>query len=162
MIFSVFVLCAFCSFASKVRNHCWTGSVQGAVATWLVISMRSLMILDCHGLTRSLPLPVLTRSKCASYSLRHQSHSQGQFLIQDASISYAPSVTVLREMTKRRLRQTPTHEPATLLAFGNPMSGRHPGPRTGTPDFELLGASLWLKFSYLPVSFGTEKLPPDN
>ena len=28
------------SFASNVRNHCWSGSVQGAVATWSVISMR--------------------------------------------------------------------------------------------------------------------------
>src|SRR5215208_1624863 len=44
-------------FASKVRNHCWTGSVQGAVATWSVISMRYfLRILESHSLTRSLPL----------------------------------------------------------------------------------------------------------
>jgi len=24
----------YAGFASKVRNHCWIGSVQGAVATW--------------------------------------------------------------------------------------------------------------------------------
>jgi CHAT domain-containing protein/Tfp pilus assembly protein PilF len=40
----------------------------------------------------------------------------GRFLIQTASISYAPSLTVLREMIRsRRPRQ-----PATLLAMGNP------------------------------------------
>ena len=51
-------------FASKVRKCAWTGSVQGAVATWSVISMRYfLTIVDSHDLTRSLPLPVLTRSK---------------------------------------------------------------------------------------------------
>src|SRR5215212_1571758 len=56
------------SFASKVGNDSWIGSVQGAVATWSVISMRYfLTILDSHGLTRSLSLPVLTRSKCDSY-----------------------------------------------------------------------------------------------
>ena len=33
----------------KVRNHCWTGSVQGAVATWSVISMRYFeTILESH------------------------------------------------------------------------------------------------------------------
>ena len=40
----------------------WIGSVQGAVATWSVIRCAS------HGWTRSLPLPVLTRSKCDSAS----------------------------------------------------------------------------------------------
>ena len=55
-------------FAPKVEHHSWIGSVQGAVATWSVISMRYfLTILDFHGWTRSLPLPVLTRSKCDSY-----------------------------------------------------------------------------------------------
>ena len=51
-------------FALKVRNRSWIGSVQRAVATWSVISTRHfLMIRDSYGLTRSLPLPVLTRSK---------------------------------------------------------------------------------------------------
>jgi hypothetical protein len=51
-------------FASKVMRCTWIGSVQGAVATWSVIRMPYfLTILDSHGLTRSLPLPVLTRSK---------------------------------------------------------------------------------------------------
>src|ERR1043165_5074495 len=59
------------SFALKVRKCAWTGSVQGAVATWSVISMRYfLTMVDPHDLTRSLPLPVLTRSKCDSRLLR--------------------------------------------------------------------------------------------
>jgi hypothetical protein len=36
---------------SKVGDYSWIGSVQGAVATWSVISIRGfLAILDCHGL----------------------------------------------------------------------------------------------------------------
>src|SRR6185436_1380605 len=31
------------AFASEVRNHPWIGSVQGAVATWSVISMQNLL-----------------------------------------------------------------------------------------------------------------------
>lgn len=49
-------------------------------------------------------------------------NSTGRFLIEDAAITYAPSLTVLREMTKRRLNQTATRAPATLLAFGNPVA----------------------------------------
>jgi CHAT domain-containing protein len=56
-------------------------------------------------------------------------NSAGRFLIQDASISYAPSLTVLREMTKRRANLAATHAPATLLACGNPLSGS--ATRTG-------------------------------
>jgi CHAT domain-containing protein len=44
-----------------------------------------------------------------------------RFLIQDAAIAYAPSLTVLREMTKRR-KNFPT-APASLLALGNPLVG---------------------------------------
>jgi len=50
-------------------------------------------------------------------------NNAGRFVIEDASISYAPSLTVLREMTKRRMDQTATSSTsATLLAFGNPMA----------------------------------------
>src|SRR6185437_6813989 len=60
--FITVLLCG--DFGSKVQNHSWIGSVQGAVATWSVISMRDLLTIpDSHRLTRSLPLPVLTRSK---------------------------------------------------------------------------------------------------
>ena len=59
-------------------------------------------------------------------------NTNGRFIIEDASITYAPSLTVLREMTKRRLRQTAIHDPATLLAFGNPMSGPQTAQRAGS------------------------------
>ena len=47
-----------------------------------------------------------------------------RFLIQDAAISYTPSLTALREMTKRRKNKDVTSSPATLLALGNPQLGR--------------------------------------
>lgn len=46
-----------------------------------------------------------------------------RFLIEDAAISYAPSLTVLREMTKRKNHHTDTG-PTTLLALGNPTVGK--------------------------------------
>ncbi|HEY0727004.1 MAG TPA: CHAT domain-containing protein, partial [Pyrinomonadaceae bacterium] len=46
----------------------------------------------------------------------------GRFLIEDAAITYAPSLTVLREMSKRRISQTAPRTSPTLLAFGNPVS----------------------------------------
>lgn len=49
-------------------------------------------------------------------------NTSGRFVIEDAAITYAPSLTVLREMTKRRLNQTAPRASATLLAFGNPTS----------------------------------------
>ena len=47
-------------------------------------------------------------------------NTTGRFTIEDSSITYAPSLTVLREMTKRRANLAETHASATLLAFGNP------------------------------------------
>jgi len=58
----------------------------------------------------------------------------GRYMIEDASITYAPSLTVLREMTKRRLNQTATHAPATLLALGNPLAGQENAKRNGLRD----------------------------
>lgn len=59
-------------------------------------------------------------------------NSSGRYLIEDASISYAPSLTVLREMTKRQTNQPLSSVPLTLLAIGNPLSDRetanHAGP----------------------------------
>ena len=46
-----------------------------------------------------------------------------RFLIEDAAIAYAPSLTALREMTKRRKIQSPNAS-TTLLALGNPLLGR--------------------------------------
>jgi CHAT domain-containing protein/Tfp pilus assembly protein PilF len=50
-------------------------------------------------------------------------NSSNRFLIEDAAISYAPSLTVLREMTKRRQVEAAHASPATLLALGNPVLG---------------------------------------
>src|SRR5687768_13573134 len=59
-------------------------------------------------------------------------NSAGRFMIEDASITYAPSLTVLRGMTKRRMNQTTSRAPATLLALGNPVPGRETARRTGS------------------------------
>lgn len=45
------------------------------------------------------------------------------FLIEDAAISYALSLTVLREMTKRKSHHADA-QPTTLLALGNPTVGK--------------------------------------
>jgi CHAT domain-containing protein/Tfp pilus assembly protein PilF len=47
-----------------------------------------------------------------------------RFLIEDTAIAYAPSLTALREMTKRRKNQGANFVPPTLLALGNPQLGR--------------------------------------
>lgn len=49
--------------------------------------------------------------------------NSNRFLIEDAAISYAPSLTVLREMTRRRQVEAAHASPATLLALGNPVLG---------------------------------------
>ena len=46
-----------------------------------------------------------------------------RFVIEDAAIAYAPSFTVLREMTRRRKIESAHANPATLLALGNPVLG---------------------------------------
>jgi CHAT domain-containing protein len=43
-----------------------------------------------------------------------------RFLIEDSAVAYAPSLTVLREMSRRR---NPSAAPADLLALGNPTLG---------------------------------------
>lgn len=50
-------------------------------------------------------------------------NNNNRYMIETASITYAPSLTVLREMTKRRMNQPATNGPATLLAFGDPQAG---------------------------------------
>ena len=52
----------------------------------------------------------------------------GRYLIEDAAISYAPSVTVLREAIRRR---PPARSAPALLAFGNP-AGSEPLPESET------------------------------
>jgi CHAT domain-containing protein/sugar phosphate isomerase/epimerase len=52
----------------------------------------------------------------------------GRYLIEDHAVSYAPSLTVLREMMKERGRRAGGEDGAqTLLAFGNPALGGQPG-----------------------------------
>jgi CHAT domain-containing protein len=58
-------------------------------------------------------------------------NGSGRYLIEDASISYAPSLTVLREMKRRRKREPSNLAPATLLALGNPVLGRETGNYAG-------------------------------
>ena len=50
-------------------------------------------------------------------------NSSNRFLIEDAAISYAPSLSVLREMSKQRQVEAAHASPATLLALGNPVLG---------------------------------------
>jgi CHAT domain-containing protein/Tfp pilus assembly protein PilF len=52
-----------------------------------------------------------------------------RFLIEDAAITYAPSLTVLREMTNRLKNRSANPAPATLLALGNPLLGRETANR---------------------------------
>jgi CHAT domain-containing protein/tetratricopeptide (TPR) repeat protein len=47
-----------------------------------------------------------------------------RFLIEEANLSYAPSLTVLREMRQRRKAQSSASASATLLALGNPALGK--------------------------------------
>ena len=50
-------------------------------------------------------------------------NSANRFVIEDAAVAYAPSFTVLREMTRRRKIESAHANPATLLALGNPVLG---------------------------------------
>ena len=47
-----------------------------------------------------------------------------RFLIEEAALSYAPSLTVLRQMTSRRPEVRPNSDPSELLALGNPLLGK--------------------------------------
>ncbi len=48
--------------------------------------------------------------------------STNRFLLEEAAVAYAPSLTVLREMSKRH--QAPAANATTLLALGNPTLGK--------------------------------------
>jgi CHAT domain-containing protein/predicted negative regulator of RcsB-dependent stress response len=50
--------------------------------------------------------------------------ARNRFLIEDAAISYAPSLTVLREMSRRQKNQRFAAASSTLLALGNPLVGK--------------------------------------
>ena len=55
-----------------------------------------------------------------------------RFMIENASISYTPSLTVMREMAKRSMNQSTTHDATSLLAVGNPVSAGETVQRTGS------------------------------
>lgn len=57
--------------------------------------------------------------------------SRGRYMIEDFAIAYAPSLTVLREMTSlaRKERGTPHSGGPLLLAMGNPALGREVAER---------------------------------
>jgi len=50
-----------------------------------------------------------------------------RFLLEEAAVAYAPSLTVLREMSRRRKLNGAGDAPATLLALGNPLPGKGAG-----------------------------------
>ena len=54
-----------------------------------------------------------------------------RFMIEDSAIAYAPSLTVLREMTRRRKVEAAHATPNTLLALGNPVLGSETIKRAG-------------------------------
>lgn len=64
---------------------------------------------------------------------------QNRFLVEDYDVSYAPSLTVLREMTRPR-RTRPNRTAATLLAFGNPNLSQQRGARLTTTMGEPLAS----------------------
>ena len=54
-------------------------------------------------------------------------NTQGRYLIEDHALSYAPSLTVLREMSKLRKKKADDMAlSTTLLAMGNPGAQRRP------------------------------------
>ena len=63
--------------------------------------------------------------------------TENRYLLEDFAISYAPSLTVLREMVElRRKRIDRTSVPANLLAVGNPALGAENKKLTALPEAE--------------------------
>ncbi len=79
---------------------------------------------------------------------------EGRYVIENYAVSYAPSLTVLREM--KRSRDAPERKPAPaamLLAFGNPAltaTGRVTPGKHRTPDAVTLTAEANADLSPLP------------
>src|SRR4030095_8702572 len=70
---------------------------------------------DLQGNTRIVIVPHSALWELPFQALQPQAN---RYLMEDAAISYAPSLSVLREMIL--LRKHRTGKPPTLLAFGNP------------------------------------------
>lgn len=61
--------------------------------------------------------------------------SNGRYLLEEAAIEYAPSLTVLRDMVKLNKKTIPTNSrPVSLLAIGNPAIGKQTIDRIRTVD----------------------------
>lgn len=58
--------------------------------------------------------------------------ADNRFLIEDHVISYAPSLTVLREMMRSRRQENGVSTAPTVLAFGNPALGRQTAERASS------------------------------
>src|SRR5215204_5968909 len=54
-------------------------------------------------------------------------NGSNRFLLEESAVAYAPSLTVLREMSRRRKENGSGDAPATLLALGNPLDGKESG-----------------------------------
>ena len=67
----------------------------------------------------SLPFQVLQHQLKSASTSSGTSSGRSRYLIEDAAISYAPSLSVLYEIEKLRPKAAPARD-ATLLAFGNP------------------------------------------
>lgn len=76
-----------------------------------IANRKGLVVVSVGGL-RELPFQALQSP-------------QGKYLLEDYAVSYAPSLSVLREMRKRRLKKGGSAPPLKdLLAFGNPAIGK--------------------------------------
>ncbi|MEO6725923.1 MAG: CHAT domain-containing protein, partial [Blastocatellia bacterium] len=53
-----------------------------------------------------------------------------RYVMENSTVSYAPSLTVLREMTKARQRRGAEASATNLLAFGNPALGKQTAARS--------------------------------
>ena len=54
-------------------------------------------------------------------------NGSNRFLLEESAVAYAPSLTVLREMSRRKRPPSSEGEQATLLALGNPKQARESG-----------------------------------
>ena len=80
---------------------------------------------DLQGVTRMVIVPDGALWELPFQALQPQAN---RYLIEDAAISYTPSLSVLREMI--RLRKHQSGKSPTLLAFGNPALTTEAGART--------------------------------
>ncbi len=64
--------------------------------------------------------------------------AEGRYLIEQAEVSYGQSLTVLREMSKPRVRPAGAQAELALLAFGNPSRGGGAEPKAAPAQGALM------------------------